>query len=181
MGLNGPGNIGEVASRDFSIGEPRGKSACTSSISSAVCGPLLSVRDARCHHQIGARYLHAAAVIAVIGYGQAGAGRIFPEEDLRHLSGTEALDSGRCRGSRCHALAKGGTRPRVWPGTSVILAPEVTVPKRRSSDCEMPSAPSISDRLKISLHHVKGSACQAMSPRRDGLFHLFPVGRRGLV
>ncbi len=55
--------------------------------------------------------------------------------------------------------------PRVCPGTSVILAPVVTLPKRRSSDCDSARLPSIIDGLSISVCHVNGSACHAMSPR----------------
>ena len=62
-------------------------------------------------------------------------------------------------------FAKGGMMPRVWPGTSVILAPVVTLPKRRSSDCASARLPSIIDGLNISVCHVNGNACQAMSPR----------------
>ncbi len=62
-------------------------------------------------------------------------------------------------------LASGGMMPRVCPGTSVIFAPVVTVPKRRSSDCASARLPSIIEGLNISVCHVNGSACQAMSPR----------------
>src|SRR5271157_406366 len=60
--------------------------------------------------------------------------------------------------------ASGPTSPREWPGTSVIFAPIVVRPKRWSSDCENPKAPSIMERSMNSVSQVKGSACQARSP-----------------
>ena len=58
--------------------------------------------------------------------------------------------------------ASGAMSPRVCPGTSVILAPVVFVPKRRSRDCEIPIAPEISVGSINSVCQVNGSACHAM-------------------
>ena len=41
--------------------------------------------------------------------------------------------------------------PRVWPGTSVILAPVVTLPKRRSSDWDSARLPVIIDGEHLRL------------------------------
>ncbi|MNT91418.1 hypothetical protein D3C72_2325120 [compost metagenome] len=56
----------------------------------------------------------------------------------RKMGGTSgtglAVLTPRCR-KRMPASAMSGTMPRVWPGTSVILAAMVVLPKRRSSSC----------------------------------------------
>ena len=54
--------------------------------------------------------------------------------------------------------------PRVWPGTSVILAPVVVRPKRASSEWEKAMPAEIIEASIISVCQLKGMACQAMSP-----------------
>ena len=55
--------------------------------------------------------------------------------------------------------------PRVWPGTSVILAAMVWRPKRWSSSWERSETGARRGRDRISsVWVVKGRACQAMSP-----------------
>jgi hypothetical protein len=54
--------------------------------------------------------------------------------------------------------------PRVWPGTSVILAPVVMRPKRASSECESAMPAEIMLGSIISVCQLKGMACHAMSP-----------------
>lgn len=69
----------------------------------------------------------------------------------------------RCR-NVTPASARRGTRPRVWPGTSVILAAVVVRPNRRSSSSEIPS-PERTRRTSISsVWVVTGRACQASRP-----------------
>jgi hypothetical protein len=60
--------------------------------------------------------------------------------------------------------ATGEMMPRVWPGTSVILAPVVVRPKRASSDCERAMPAEIMEASIISVCQLKGRACHAMSP-----------------
>src|SRR6478752_924545 len=60
--------------------------------------------------------------------------------------------------------ASGLMMPRVWPGTSVILAQVVIRQKRASSECDREMLDEIMSESIISLCQLKGMACQLMSP-----------------
>ena len=75
--------------------------------------------------------------------------------------------------------ASGAISPRVWPGTSVILAPVVVRPKRRSSDCDRPMPPEIIDCIhQLGLPgEWERMPCDVAGG--DGLFHARAfLGRR---
>ena len=56
------------------------------------------------------------------------------------------------------------TSPRVWQGTSVSLPAMVFLPKRWSNAADIRRAEAMSERSNISEFHVKGIACQTISP-----------------
>ncbi len=71
--------------------------------------------------------------------------------------------------------------PRVWPGTSVILAPVVLRPKRWSSDWESAIAPEMSDGSISSVCQLNGSRVPGDEAGRDGLLHFLALIGGGLL
>ncbi len=77
-------------------------------------------------------------------------------------------------------LASGGTMPRVWPGTSVILAPVVTTPKRRVEGLRNGQTAfdhGLAEHLGLP---GEGQSVPGDVTAGDCLLHGFAIGGRGL-
>ncbi len=85
VGLNGLCNIRQVAGRNLGPRKSRGIVGMYRLDLAGGVRAAVVPAHARCHHQIGPRHPDAATVLAMISNGQAGAGGVLPEENLRHV------------------------------------------------------------------------------------------------